>query len=220
MFDVSAHLENLSTDRSIAVEQSGFRRFGFSIFKRLMDISISLALLPVMIVACAGLLVLNPFFNKGPLFFRQERMGRHCLPFTAIKFRTILCTPSVERTHADPIETHRITPLGQLLRRSRLDELPQILNVLKGDMSLIGPRPDYLPHAEEFVRTVPGYKHRHVVRPGISGLAQTEVGYAVGVEQTRRKVIADLHYIRRTGYAMEFWIFWRTIRTVFGRHGC
>ncbi len=195
----------------------GSRFFWFC--KRAFDIVVSLVLLIILIPAAGLLLILNPFFNRGPLFFVQERMGRGCLPFKAIKFRSMTHVGEILRGHEDPIEIDRITPLGQLMRKCRIDELPQIINVLKGDMSLIGPRPDYFEHAKAFQATVPGYTERHVIRPGISGLAQVEVGYVEGCEGTRKKVAADLRYIRNAGFRTEIAIFWKTILTVIGFRG-
>ncbi|PRY81504.1 lipopolysaccharide/colanic/teichoic acid biosynthesis glycosyltransferase [Marivita geojedonensis] len=193
--------------------------FVFKAFKRLFDLFVSLMLLPLLAASALAILALNPLLNRGPLLFRQQRMGRHCQPFVAYKFRTLLpCTLS-HRDVNDPLEHHRITKLGKFLRRTRLDELPQIINVLKGEMSLIGPRPDYLPHAQVFLKDIPGYRERHEVRPGISGLAQTEIGYVQGPSDTRRKVLADLYYIRNSGFLLEFWIVWRTLLIVFGGKG-
>ena len=101
-----------------------------------------------------------------------------------------------------------------MTRSTRLDEVPQFFNVLRGEMSLIGPRPDYLPHARVYLETIPGYRARHRVLPGISGLAQTEVGYAQGIDATRRKVDADLIYIGNASISLDLWLTWRTIRTV------
>ena len=112
-----------------------------------------------------------------------------------------------------------ITRLGQILRKTRLDELPQAINVLMGDMSLIGPRPDYFEHAKVYVGTVPGYRERHIVRPGISGYAQIEVGYAAGLETLQRKVSADLYYIRNASILFDLQIAWRTIMVVLLRKG-
>lgn len=195
-----------------------FRWTLFGWVKRGFDVLLSLYLLPVLIILGVGLLLLNPFFNRGSLLFVQPRMGRDCRAFRAYKFRTMVAS-DVKRGPNDPLERDRITRLGGFLRRTRLDELPQILNVLKGDMSLIGPRPDYYDHAVAFLDTIQGYRERHMVRPGISGLAQTEIGYVEGTEATKRKVQADLFYITNTGFALEAWIFWRTLLTVFGRAG-
>lgn len=198
---------------------ASFRWTLFSLFKRSFDIVLSLAMLPVLAMIMLTLLILNPFFNKGSLLFVQPRMGRDCQSFRAYKFRTMSAATGAPRGPNDPLERDRITPLGRFLRRSRLDEVPQILNVLKGDMSLIGPRPDYYDHAVAYLDVIQGYRERHMVRPGISGLAQTEVGYVEGVEATRRKVQADLYYITHAGFGLEAWIFWRTLLTVFGRCG-
>jgi len=119
----------------------------------------------------------------------------------------------------DPLEADRITRLGQLLRRSRIDELPQFLNVLAGHMSFIGPRPDYWDHAKHYLDTIPGYRQRHVVRPGITGLAQVDGGYAEGVDATVLKTRHDLRYIRGNGLAMELYVLWRTIYVVFTGFG-
>ena len=120
----------------------------------------------------------------------------------------------ITRKYDDPIETNRITPLGHFLRKARIDELPQILNVLKGEMSLIGPRPDYFPHALEYLKNVEGYRERHTIRPGITGLSQIRLGYAEGIKATRKKSEIDLFYINNVGYILEFKIFFGTILTV------
>ncbi|MBB3988446.1 lipopolysaccharide/colanic/teichoic acid biosynthesis glycosyltransferase [Sagittula marina] len=191
----------------------------FFLNKRIFDVVMSLFLLPVLVVVAVLLLVLNPFYNKGRLFYTQRRMGRDCQPFTALKFRSMIDVAKISRDMDCPLEIDRITRLGSFMRKSRVDELPQLINVLKGDMSLIGPRPDYYDHAVKFLTVVPGYRERHSVRPGISGLAQTELGYIEGVEATRRKVRADLIYIAKTNYRMEAWIFWRTLYVIMKRGG-
>lgn len=191
---------------------------GFAIGKRVFDVFFCLLLVPILGATGLLLLLLNYAFNPGPLLFMQPRMGRDCTPFIAYKFRTM--TPSTQRRRAnDPLENERITSLGAALRQSRLDELPQIINVLRGEMSLIGPRPDCYDHAVTFLQDVPGYKERHVVLPGISGFAQTELGYVEGTEATIKKVEADLHYIANRGFRLEAWIFWRTLVTVISRSG-
>ena len=191
----------------------------FRLFKRTFDIALSVLFLPVLAVFMAILTLLNPFFNSGRLFFVQKRMGQGCAAFRAIKFRTMRLSHLESRKADDPLEVERITELGKFLRRSRIDELPQILNVLRGEMSLIGPRPDFLEHARHYIQVVPGYRERHSVRPGISGLAQTEVGYVQSVDATHRKVRADLHYIQNAGFRLEAWIIWRTIFVVLKRAG-
>jgi len=192
----------------------------FSGMKRGFDLFVSLfILLPVTLFCAAALIILNLFGNKGPLIYSQERMGRNCIPFTAYKFRTMRPAKTILRTANCPLEEDRITPLGRFLRKSRIDELPQIINVIKGEMSLIGPRPDYITHARQFLFEVPGYQERHSVRPGISGWAQVELGYIEGTEATRKKVLADLHYIANASLAMEARIVWRTLSVIVRRGG-
>ncbi|MET4100769.1 lipopolysaccharide/colanic/teichoic acid biosynthesis glycosyltransferase [Roseovarius sp. MBR-78] len=188
--------------------------------KPAFDIVMSLCLLPVLALICLVLLCLNPFFNRGPLFYMQPRMGRGCRAFSAIKFRSMTSAERIMRSAEDPLEHDRITPLGRIMRRCRVDELPQIINVLRGEMSLIGPRPDYFHHARRYVRNVAGYRRRHDVRPGISGLAQTDLGYVDDSEGTRRKVVLDLRYVDEMSLRLDLYVFWRTLVTVCGRKGC
>ncbi len=219
MFDVRVLDDTAvsATESGGAVEQ--VTNAGFRVAKRTFDIVGSIILLPLLLTSVFVIFVANPFSNKGSLFFVQTRMGRGCVPFKAIKFRTMRAAPAVKRGADSPLETDRITPLGQFLRKSRIDELPQIINVLRGEMSLIGPRPDYFDHAVEYLELIPGYRERHAVRPGISGLAQTELGYVEGVEATRRKVRADLYYISNQSAGLEVWIFRRTLSVVMRRGG-
>lgn len=199
--------------------ENSFQRNSFNVLKRGFDIFMSFALLPALALCAVILLFLNPFHNKGGLIFSQQRMGRGCKPFVALKFRSMRAASEITRSADCGLETDRITKLGAFIRKTRIDELPQILNVLKGDMSLIGPRPDYYDHAVRFLEEVPGYRERHVVRPGISGLAQTELGYIEGVEATGRKVRADLYYIAHSSLRLELWIFLQTLKVVARRGG-
>ncbi|MBV7395624.1 sugar transferase [Mameliella sediminis] len=219
MFDVKVLDDTVISTAPSFQQTTPVRTLGFRVTKRFFDIVMSVLLLPALAVAALAILILNPFYNKGSLFFVQPRMGRDCKPFKAIKFRTMRAVPKVSRGANCPLETDRITKLGGFMRKSRIDELPQVLNVLMGQMSLIGPRPDYFDHAVEYLEKIPGYRERHAVRPGISGLAQTELGYVEGMDATRRKVQADLYYISNMNMALEMWIFWRTLSVVARRGG-
>ena len=183
----------------------------FWINKRLFDIIICLSLIPFLFIVSIIILFLNYFFNPGSLFFIQDRMGKDCNVFSAIKFRTMMPVKEITRKYNDPIESHRITSLGKILRKIRIDELPQILNVLKGEMSLIGPRPDYYIHALEYLKNIEGYRDRHIIRPGITGLSQIRLGYIEGLEGTAKKVNIDNYYIRNVSYIIEFKIIINTI---------
>ena len=164
------------------------------------------------------ILFINYLSNSGSLFFIQDRMGKNCCVFSAIKFRTMLPAKEITRKYDDPIETNRITPLGKVLRKTRIDELPQILNVLKGDMSLIGPRPDYYVHALEYLENVEGYRERHTIRPGITGLSQIRLGYVETLEATSKKTFIDNYYIKNLSYIIELKIILNTIFISFVSH--
>lgn len=195
------------------------KKFFFWINKRIFDIFCSLLLLPILMLFSLILLILNPFFNPGSLFFFQDRMGKHCKSFSAIKFRSMRHVNEITRQYNDPIELDRIKPLGKLIRKCRIDELPQIINVLKGDMSIIGPRPDYYNHALEFLESIEGYRQRHDIRPGITGLSQIRLGYAEGLEATTRKVIIDNYYIKNISYIIELKIILNTILVILSGSG-
>jgi len=186
----------------------------FWISKRLFDVIISLLLLPLLFIISIFLLFLNPFYNSGRLVFIQERMGKNCKAFFAIKFRTMSSIEEITRKYDEPIELDRITPLGRILRRMRIDELPQILNVLRGDMSLIGPRPDYYVHALEYLKNVEGYSDRHTIRPGITGLSQVRLGYVENLETITKKVSIDNYYIENVGYIIDLKIIFSTILVI------
>ena len=182
--------------------------------KRSFDVIVAVAALPAVALVCVVLLVLNPVWNRGPLFFTQKRMGRNCRPFKALKFRTMHAATSIIRGPNDPLETDRITPIGRFLRRTRIDEFPQFINVLLGQMSIIGPRPDFWDHAIHYVETVPGYRQRYDIRPGITGLAQVDGGYAEGIEATLAKTRYDLRYIESAGIRTDWYVLRRTISVV------
>lgn len=191
----------------------------FWLGKRLFDLVLGIFLLPLLGSTVVVLALLNRKWNPGPLFFVQERMGHECRPFELIKFRTMRPTTADPRGPDEPVELERITPLGHWLRRTRLDELPQVLNVLLGEMSFIGPRPDVWEHATVYATTVPGYRARHAVRPGISGLAQVRMGYAEGTAATLHKTRKDLVYIKRVSVMLEFAILLRTLSTMSNGRG-
>lgn len=187
--------------------------------KRAFDIVVALFALPVVASAALLLLILNPIWNRGPVFYSQKRMGRRCKPFRALKFRTMEYAAAISRGPNDPVEMNRITRLGHLMRHSRIDEIPQFINVLVGQMSVIGPRPDYWEHAIHYLEIVPGYRKRHMVRPGITGLAQVDGGYAEGIEATVTKTRFDLRYLEAVGYRTDWYILRRTVAVVLSGWG-
>ncbi len=191
----------------------------FWVAKRAFDIVMALILLPVMGLIALTLLFINPLLNRGPLFYAQTRMGRGGEAFRIVKFRTMLPAPKNATSAFASSEKDRITKLGSLLRKFRIDELPQIINVLIGKMSFIGPRPEQVPFAQSFNMTIPGYHNRHMVRPGISGLAQVLNGYADCGESTRLKLARDLVFLRDSGWRMEGVFILRTLYVVATGYG-
>lgn len=183
----------------------------FRLYKKAFDVTAASVGLLLMVPLSAFLLVVNPFFNPGPLFYRQERLGYRAQPFTMWKFRTMTAGDDRARSAEHGLEAHRITRLGRVLRKLRLDELPNFINVLKGEMSVIGPRPDAAHHAHEYARVIPHYAQRFKVRPGITGLAQIEAGYAEGAKATAVKAAYDQIYVETSCGRLDVYIALRTI---------
>ena len=143
-----------------------------------------------------GLALLIKLTSRGPAFYTQTRLGRHAVPFTIYKLRTMMnkCESLTGPRWSMPGDP-RVTPLGRFLRASHLDELPQLINVLRGDMSLIGPRPERPEFLPELERACPRYRERLEVRPGVTGLAQVQLPADTSVDSVRRKLAYDLYYI-------------------------
>ncbi len=184
----------------------------YQVVKRLLDIVGSILGLflaaPVMLLIALAIKVTSP----GPVIFRQARVGLGGRVFTLYKFRTM--RPDAERDTGPVLATQndaRITPVGRLLRATRLDELPQVYNVLRGDMSLVGPRPERPEFVTVFEKQIPYYSLRHSVRPGIAGLAQVLADYSTDV---RDKIRYDLMYIAEYSPVLDFKILAMTVRTV------
>ncbi|NRP26400.1 UDP-N-acetylgalactosamine-undecaprenyl-phosphate N-acetylgalactosaminephosphotransferase [Aliiroseovarius sp. xm-m-379] len=194
------------TMRVVSVSVGGSRLFWAC--KRLSDIVLSLIMLALALPLALILLVLNPKSNPGPLFYRQERAGRDLVPFRIWKFRTMVGKSEIHRFA--PYEADRLRQLGRFLRQAHLDELPQAINVLLGQMSVVGPRPEQSSFVAKYLQSIPSYHYRYMVRPGISGLAQVEQGYTHTHQGTARKLRYDLFYIRKAGFWMEFYVYWKT----------
>jgi exopolysaccharide biosynthesis polyprenyl glycosylphosphotransferase len=188
--------------------------------KRIVDIAIALVLLviasPVMLAVAAAVRLTS----RGPIFYTQERIGLHNRAFSVVKFRSMLHgaeddSGPVWASRHDP----RVTGVGRWLRRWRLDELPQLFNVLKGDMSLVGPRPERSVFVNEFLTVVPMYNQRHGLRPGITGWGQIHYDYAASREQTREKLEYDLFYVKNASFLLDLAILLRTTRTLVAGQG-
>jgi lipopolysaccharide/colanic/teichoic acid biosynthesis glycosyltransferase len=153
--------------------------------------------------------------SKGPVLFRQERIGRNGVPFTLFKFRSMYKdaeqhTGPVWATKGDP----RITPVGRWLRSLRLDELPQLLNVVRGEMSIVGPRPERPEFVQTLTEQIPYYRQRHCVKPGITGWAQINHKYGDTIEDTIRKLEFDLFYIKNLAPSLDAYIIFHTLKVM------
>ncbi len=155
--------------------------------------------------------------SRGRVFFLQERVGQEGKLFTMYKFRSMYSGTATDKTTGD--EDERITKVGKFIRKTRIDELPQFLNVLKGEMSLIGPRAEFYEFAEEYETKIPFYNYRHIVKPGISGWAQVVQGYVTGADETKIKLEYDFYYIKNFSFSMDLLIFFKTIETIFTGFG-
>ncbi|QIE57851.1 sugar transferase [Pikeienuella piscinae] len=176
---------------------------------------VSILCLPLFLGLCCVLIVLNPFWNPGELFYLQRRMGKDRKGFIMLKFRSMTRENNIKRGADDPLETSRITPLGRWLRRSKADELPQILNVLLGEMSLIGPRPEVFSFAQTYRSVIPDYSIRESVRPGMTGYAQVKQGYTDTIEMARRKADLDAFYVRNMGWRLDLYVLAGTIAILY-----
>jgi lipopolysaccharide/colanic/teichoic acid biosynthesis glycosyltransferase len=152
--------------------------------------------------------------SEGPVLYRQERVGRHGKTFTLTKFRTMVDDAERLGPQFTAPDDPRITRSGRFLRLSRLDELPQLWTVLRGELSLIGPRPERLVFVEEFRREIPFYEARHLIRPGVTGWAQVNYGYADDQAETIDKLTYDLFYIKHSSFWLDLHIVGKSIWTV------
>ncbi|TCD04329.1 polyprenyl glycosylphosphotransferase [Erythrobacteraceae bacterium CFH 75059] len=193
-------------------------RQDYMVFKAVLDwlaaAVLGLLLLPLLLLV--GLLV--RLTSDGPALFRQQRIGYQGRPFWVYKFRTMRVADGDDRDERDLAITrdrdHRITPLGRFLRKSRIDELPQLINVLRGEMSLIGPRPEAVVLSRWYEKEIPFYRYRHIVRPGIAGWAQVCQGHVADVDAVRSKLHYDFYYIKQYSPWIDLLIVVRTIRTM------
>jgi lipopolysaccharide/colanic/teichoic acid biosynthesis glycosyltransferase len=200
-----------------------------------LNIAVALVGVILAIPITLAIMILIKATSSGPVFYRQQRVGHDRRsngsradddtrnvggrPFMILKFRTMSAAsaaePPVWASQADP----RVTPVGRVLRTTRLDELPQFLNVLQGDMNVVGPRPEQVEIARALRRAIPGYADRHRVLPGITGLAQTTLGYDQSLEDVRRKTALDLEYVRQRSPINDLRIMARTPLVMLGGRG-
>jgi len=187
--------------------------------KRFFDIFVSLILLPVIMVFCLFTAFLVKITSKGPSIYKQVRVGLGNSNFTIYKFRSMRVDAEKQGAVWAKENDSRFTPVGNFIRRVRLDELPQIFNILKGDMSFIGPRPERPEFVKDLARNIPHYNLRHLVKPGLSGWAQVKYRYGASIEDAEVKLMYDLFYVKNVSPLLDVRIALKTILTILSKSG-
>ncbi len=187
--------------------------------KRVLDTLLVLLVAPVALVLSLLVALLIKLESRGPIIFKQRRIGLEGRPFTLYKFRTMKVRGSDEGPSFARPGDRRLTRLGKVLRPVRLDELPQLWNILRGDLSIVGPRPEQGPFVDRFSETIPFYTHRHLVRPGLTGWAQVNFGYADSETDTVEKLSYDLYYVKHVSPWLDLEILGRSVWTVISGFG-
>jgi exopolysaccharide biosynthesis polyprenyl glycosylphosphotransferase len=187
--------------------------------KRLIDIIVSLLLIIILGPLFIVVSLLIKLSSGGPVFFVQERIGLHGVPFNIYKFRSMFVGAESGTPMLSSENDNRITPFGKFMRKIRLDEIPQFYNVLIGDMSLVGPRPERQFYIDQIMPIAPHYRHLHKVKPGITSWGQVKFGYAENVDQMVERLKYDVIYIENMSLALDFKILFYTVRTILQRSG-
>lgn len=212
-------VENLRPSWMIFSE--GFRKSKVQMAaKRALDIAVAgiglVLAAPIMLVAMALIKLTSP----GPIFYRQERVGQHGRRFMVVKLRSMGVDAEAD---TGPVwaqkNDSRVTPIGGFLRRTRLDEIPQLWNALRGDMSMVGPRPERPGFVADLTKQIPFYGQRHVVKPGVTGWAQVRYTYGASVEDALQKLQYDLYYIKNMSVYLDIFVMLQTVKTVLLRRG-
>jgi sugar transferase (PEP-CTERM system associated) len=211
-------LDGLNPSTLIFTE--GFRMSAtHQLFRRLLSLIVSFIAMLICMPFLPFIILAVRLSSPGPIFFSQTRVGRSGRPFIAFKFRTMRqdaeAKGAVWATKDDP----RVTPIGRLMRSTRLDEIPQLWNVLRGEMAFVGPRPERPEFVEWLSKEIPFYDLRHMIRPGITGWAQVRYRYGASLEETKRKLEYDLYYVKNHSIGLDLLIMFETIKTIILRRG-
>ena len=188
----------------------------YLVTKRLLDIGFAVLFLAVLWLPMLLIALWIRLDSTGPAFFKQERLGKNGKPFVMIKFRSMRTDAEANGPQWAQKNDYRCTKVGKVLRKSRLDELPQLFNILKGEMSFVGPRPERACFYDEFETYIPHFRQRLLVRPGLTGLAQVNGGYELKPEE---KIVYDMDYIGRRSFILDVQCVWKTIKVVFSHDG-
>lgn len=188
----------------------------FLLVKRMMDILLSAAGLICLFIPMVIIAILIKIDSRGPAIYSQERLGKDAKPFMIYKFRSMIENAEADGPKWADLDDQRCTKLGRILRKTRLDELPQLYNILIGDMSIVGPRPERECFYIEFEKYIPGFKNRMAVTPGLTGHAQVNGGYSLLPEE---KIVYDMEYIANRSLRMDIMCIVKTIAVIFTSEG-
>ncbi|MGM8362746.1 exopolysaccharide biosynthesis polyprenyl glycosylphosphotransferase [Flavobacterium sp. ARAG 55.4] len=181
---------------------------------RILEIMLSVVGLFITLILIPFIFVINAFANRGSLFYSQERVGKDGKVFKILKFRTMIENAEAEKAVFATCNDSRITAFGKFMRKTRMDEFPQFVNIIKGDMAVIGPRPERPFFVKEIAARMPFYETRHVIKPGLTGWAQVNYSYGESIEESLIKLQYDLYYIKHRSFYLDFSITLKTITTV------
>jgi exopolysaccharide biosynthesis polyprenyl glycosylphosphotransferase len=181
---------------------------------RLLEVIISTIGLSVGLILTPLILICNLIWNKGKLFYKQERVGKNGEVFNIVKFRTMVKNAEKEGAVFATVNDTRITPFGKILRKARIDEFPQFINIIKGEMAVIGPRPERPVFVKEIAEIMPFYETRHVIKPGLTGWAQVNYSYGATIDDSLIKLQYDLYYIKHRSLFLDVNIIFKTLSTV------
>lgn len=190
--------------------------YTYLFLKRTFDVAVSAVLIVLLALPMLFIAILIRLDSPGPALFRQERLGKDGQPFTIMKFRSMRLDAEENGPQWADKDDPRCTHLGRVLRKSRLDELPQLWNILKGDMSFVGPRPERKCFYDEFETYIHGFHNRLIVKPGLTGWAQVNGGYDLKPEE---KIVYDMEYIQSCSIGMDLKCLLKTVRLVFTHVG-
>ena len=186
----------------------------YVVVKRILDIILILITLPISIPLMLLTALAIKLESKGNVLFIQNRIGQGGREFKIYKFRSMSMNSEQDGAKLAQVGDARVTRVGKFIRKTRLDELPQFFNILRGDMSLIGPRPEQKVFVKQFNQSIPFYNYRHIVKPGLSGWAQVTQGYAGDTNETQIKLEHDFYYIKHFSLSLDILIIFKTIKTI------
>lgn len=205
---------------SVLIFSEGFRMSSLQqLFRRILSFVVSFLALTVCLPVLPLIILAVRLSSPGPIFFSQTRVGQRGRLFTAYKFRTMRKDSEAQGAVWAAKDDPRVTWAGRFLRNTRLDEIPQLWNVLRGDMAFVGPRPERPEFVQWLSQEIPFYDLRHMIRPGITGWAQVRYRYGASLEETRRKLEYDLYYVKHQSIGLDLLIMFETIKTIILRRG-